>query len=215
MAASLDKDNENAAARYHLMIEIAITFAVSLFGLFLLFAFMVTGGGARGKDCAVKQRHPPVAGLSFVSVPHLGILFGEEDYRKLRTRPELKEVSKRFRRDRGRIVLMWLGELQRDLHILWEFRRFLVRNGLPVTFREEAGVVSAALAALLYLKIVRVTIFIFGPFALLGALKAARFLVETLSSRSAALRAHVPDLRKTEIEQRWSQHLQALGMTNR
>src|SRR5204862_5764924 len=92
-----------------------------------------------------------------------------------------------------------------------KFRRFLVRNGLLVSFREEAGVVFAALLALLYLKVVRVAVFIFGPFALHGALGNARLLVERLSTWGIAPLARVPAPRKAEIEQKWQQLL-AMGI---
>ena len=116
-----------------------------------------------------------------------------------------------FWRDRRRIVLLWLGELQKDVHTLWKFRRFLARNGLLVTFREEAGVVFAALLALLFLKVVRVAVFIFGPFVLHGALGNARLLVERLSTWGIAPLARVPAARKAEIEQEWQQLL-AMGI---
>jgi hypothetical protein len=159
-----------------------------------------------------KEVHTPIAGLSAVFLTPTDILLGDEDYRKLCTNPELKAVRQRFWRDRRRIVLMWVGELQRDIHILWKFRRFLVRNGLLVTFREEVAIVFEALLALLFSKVVRAVVFFFGPFVLHGALGSTRFLVEGLSTSVVAPLTRVPASRKAEIELRWIQQLPAMGM---
>lgn len=194
------------------MIQIAVTFLVSLCGLALLFVFFLGFGRGKVQDNTLKQAYPFVAGLSAVYGPHFDALFQKEDYRRLRMKPELKSVCESFRRDRRRIALMWLAELRSDVRILWEFRRFLVRDGLRVTFREEAGVASAALLALLCVTVVRIAVSIVGPFALVAALRNARCVVERLSNRDAALLAQVPSPRKVEIEQRWSRQLEALGV---
>lgn len=212
MAAPLDKDNEAARARDQLVTPIVVTFLVSLFGFALLFVFFLGFGQGKVQDNTLKQTYPPpVAGLS-VCGSHFDALFREEDYRKLRMKPELKSVCEAFRRDQRRIALMWLDELRRDVRILWEFRRFLVRDGLRVTFREEAGVVSAALLALIYVNAVRIAVSIVGPFVFVAGLKNARLVVERLSSLDIALLAHLPAPRKVEIEQRWARRLEALGV---
>ncbi len=194
------------------MVGIVLTFLVAALGLCLLFVFFLRHDGTVGKHPNDNQVHVPIAGLSAVFFPPFDFIVGNDDYRKLRTRPELKSVSEMFWRDRRRIVLMWLDELRKDVHILWKFRRFLVRYGLLVTFREEAGVVFAGLLALLYLKVVRAAVFIFGPFVLHGALGNARLLVERLSIWGERALARVPAARKAEIEQRWTQQLLAMGM---
>src|SRR5713226_7609927 len=119
------------------MVGIIVTFLVAVLGLCLLFVFCLRLDGTVSKHPHDNQSHVPVAGLSAVFLPSFDIIVGNDDYRKLRTRPELKSVREMFWRDRRRIVLMWLDELRKDVHILWKFRRFLVRNGLLVTFREE------------------------------------------------------------------------------
>ncbi len=182
------------------MVGIILTFLVAVFGLCLLFVFFLRHDGTP-KHPNDNQAHVPVAGLSAAFLPPFDIIVGNDDYRKLCTMPELKSVREMFWRDRRRIVL----------HILWEFRRFLVRNGLLVTFREEVRVIFTGLLALLYLKVVRAAVFIFGPFALHGALGNARLLVERLSIWGEGALARVPAARKAEIEQRWTQQLLAMG----
>jgi hypothetical protein len=151
-------------------------------------------------------------GLSAVRIEHFDILFNQRDYRKLSTRPELKPVHKRFRQNRRRIVLMWLRELQNDVHITWEFRRFLVRNGLRTTFRQEVNVLHAACSALLYLAIARACAFTLGPFALPGIFRNARGAVERLSGQGASLLDWLPEPKKTEIERKWAQRVLQLSV---
>ncbi len=188
------------------MAGIIVTFLAAFLGLCLLWLFSLqierTNQGG-----AAQQAHPSVPGLSAAFFPDPEILFRKDDYYKLLATPELKSVGAKLLQDRRRIVLMWLRELERDVRLLWEFRRFLVRNGLHVTLREEVGVASTGLLALIYLKLIRTAIFLFGPFALPGGLRNAKSLVQLLSSRGVVLFASVPAPRKTEIERKWAQHL--------
>ena len=150
-----------------------------------------------------------IAGLSAARAQSFQMLFGEADYTALRAKPELKLVSAKFRRDRRRIALLWLGELQRDVHVVWEFRRFLVRNGLSVTFREEAAIGGAACFALAYLNVARLIVFMFGPFALSGAVRSAKVPVERLSGRGAGLLSRAPDAMRVQLQRKWTQHVVA------
>lgn len=190
------------------MTQIGLTFALSILGLVLLFFFLwkVRDSGAQNQ-AVVSESLPPVAGLSAVSIPNLDVLLGSDDYGRLRSRPELRAISKKFLQDRRRIALMWLDGLQTDIRTLWEFRRFLVRNGLRVTLKEELAVASAALAALIYLEVARVAVFVVGPFALRGALRNAKSLLYLLSRRSVVPLSRATAASRAEIEKRWAQHL--------
>ena len=195
------------------MAGIIVTFLIAILGLTLLLVFSLRPDGASAaKGSTDNQIHLPVAGLSSAFFPPLDLLVGADDYRKLRAMPDLKPICKIFWRDRRRIVLLWSGELQKDVHMLWKFRRFLVRNGLPVTFREEASVAAIALLALLCLKVTQVTVFVFGPFALHRALRNAHFLVERLSVSGAAPLSRASATRKAEIERMWKQNILTMGV---
>lgn len=192
------------------MLGIILTFLAALLGLFLLLVF--TRERTAQEQSTDREAHVPIAGLSAAFLPPFDIIVGSDDYRRLLNTPELNSVCAMFRRDRRRIVLMWLDDLRKDVHILSQFRRFLVRNGLRVTFQEEASVVFRGLLALLYLSVVRAAVFAFGPFALQRALGNVRLLVEQLSSWGVAALSRMPDTRKAEIVHRWTEQLMALGI---
>lgn len=192
------------------MAGIIVTFLAAFLGLCFLWLFSLRVERTSKGDATLQQAHPSVPGLSATFSPDLEIFLRKDDYHKLLTTPELTSVAAKFLQDRRRIVLMWLGELEGDVRLLWEFRRFLVRNGLSVTLREEARVACTGFWALIYLRLIRAAIFLFGPFALPGALRNARSLVQLLASRGVVRLARVPASRKAEIERKWAQHLLVL-----
>lgn len=191
------------------MAGVIVTFVIAIVGLTLLLVLSYKGDG-RKRRADHGDAETSIAGLSGASLIPFDV-FGCDDYRKLRMKPELKPLRKQFWRDRRRIVLLWLGELEKDISTLWKFRRFVVRNGLPVTFREEVAALFAASIALLYLRFVSAGVFVFGPFALPEALKNAESLVRWLSHSFAAPLSRVSAPRKAEIERGWSQQLLATG----
>lgn len=150
-----------------------------------------------------------IAGLSSANVRDFDMLFDDRDYSMLRAEPGLKAVCVKYRRERRRIALLWLGGLQKDVRLVWEFRRFLVRNGLRVTFREEATIALAGCFALLYLAAMHGVVFTCGPFVLARTIRAARVPVERLSSQGAGLLARAPAPMRAQLRQRWSQHVLA------
>jgi hypothetical protein len=153
-----------------------------------------------------------IAGLSATNVRSFDMLFDDRDYRMLRAEPELKTVCAKFRRDRRRISLLWLGGLQKDVRLVWEFRRFLVRNGLRVTFREEAAIALAGCFALLYLAAMHGVVFTCGPFVLARTIRAARVPVERLSIQGAGLLARVPPPMRAQLAQQWTKHVWAWNL---
>jgi hypothetical protein len=190
------------------MVGLVITILIALALLFLFLVFFL----CRDKAPAYAgSRDRFIAGLSAVRIEHFDILFNRRDYRELSTRPELKRVHRRFRQNRRRIVLMWLRELQNDVHITWEFRRFLVRNGLRTNFRQEVNIFYAACSALFYLAIARASAFVLGPFTLPRVFRDARGAVERLSSQGAGLLDRLPAQRKAEVEMKWVQRVHLLS----
>jgi hypothetical protein len=185
------------------MLEIALTLVISVLCLFAFIFLFLAREQSRGENAHQADSHVP--GLTGVHFPHFDILLGHDDYRKLHARPELKPVRIKFRQDRRRIVLMWLRELQRDVSVLWEFRRFLVKNGLRVTFREELKTGFKTLCILVFLVNMRAMVSILGPFALRPGLRRVQIVVNRLSIQSLGLLSRATD--KERMEQMWSQHV--------
>jgi hypothetical protein len=200
--------SREAATELSVHIVITIFLSLAFLCLFLLlFLFFKPQSSPTRSEAEIG---PLIAGLSATYVPHFDVLFACEDYEKLKARHGLRPVSAKFRRDRRRIVLMWLSELQRDVRVVWEFRRFLVRNGLPVEFREELAIAFGAGLAVFYLKAARVLVLVSGPFVLSEVIQSARVPVERLSLRGASLLAHAPAPTRRQIEELWAQHLLVL-----
>jgi len=192
------------------MIEIIVACLIAFLCLVLVLVFFLTREVQTESGAA--PVHPPVAGLSGACLQHSDVLLGRDDYLQMRNRPELKPVRERFWRDRRRIVLIWVGELERDVQLLWEFRRFLVRNGLHVALQEEVGILFTASWALLYLKLTRIIVFSFGPYVLRSVIRNVKLPVEQLSSRGAGLMARVPAEMKTQVERGWAEQVLILDL---
>jgi len=203
----------NYARRSEAEIELSPLILIAVFSIFIvlsLFLFLVLF--LRPEE-PIEAREPEIrdtiAGLSASNFHSFDMLFGNRDYRALRSKKELKAVSAKYRREHRRVALLWLGELQRDVRVVWEFRRFLVRNGLQVTFREEAAIACEACFAITYLNVASLSVFMFGPFALSGAVQSAKVPVEHLSKRGAGLLARAPATMRAQLQKRWNQHVVA------
>lgn len=192
--------------------ELIILFSSIVFvclGLFLFLLLFLRPEQAPAETAS--EVRDTIAGLSAPRLQHFDTLLTDSDYRALSARPELKTLCAKYRSERRRIALLWLGELERDVRLVWEFRRFLVRNGLPVTFREELAIACAASLALFYLNTIRLNVLLLGPFVLPGALQTAKSPVVRLSRRGAGLLARAPADTRSQLQQKWTQHVLAWG----
>jgi hypothetical protein len=143
-------------------------------------------------------------GLSFKGAQQL---FDPTEYRLLRSTPELSQVAKSFRKERKALVLLWISLLQQDVKTLWRFRRFLVRSGVPATANEEAEIFGTAVLAIMCLNFLYVFVRLFGPFALSGATRGIRSLVEQLSCASALILERLPQSGWPEAQRHWQESL--------
>lgn len=189
------------------MVAVFSLFAFAWLCLFLLL-FLKSRRAPIPRDSEVRST---IAGLFAASACHIDALFSDTDYRNLSARPELKPLRIEIRADRRRIALLWLGRLQREVHIVWEFRRFLAANHFTVTVGEEVEIGCAACFALLYLRFAWILVFFCGPFALRGGLRRAGVPVQRLSSRAARLLAQAPAAVRTQLEQKWAKHVLTLN----
>jgi len=141
--------------------------------------------------------------LNGLSLAGARVLSDDSDYRALLSHPALRETARKLRRDRQRLFLQWMRMLRNDLKELYRFRRFLVRCGADVGWGEELKILGAFLLALSLLQSAAFIAWIAGPFALRGATRRARRLVETMSYAPALALSRIPQTGWTELERNW------------
>lgn len=187
------------------MIELIVAFLVALVSLCLV--LLVFGLPRRTTQSDVSPVCRSMAGIGGARSEEFDLIFHSDDYQLLNARPELRNLRSRFWRDRRRIALKWLLELRKDVHVAWTFRRFLVRNGLRVAFRDETGILVTALLGLGYLALARTAVFLSGPFLCVHLVRITAVRVERLSQRCDRLLYLLPGEKRIEIEKKWAQEM--------
>jgi len=187
---------------------------IAAFGslLFLvLIGFLFLSLGTRGAPRnSPPAELPSIAGVSTTNAQFLNIAFAASDFQALRTRPELKPVWEKLRRDRRRIALLSLSDLQSDVYLLWEFRRFLARHGLASNVREELAIGFESCFALVLLEAAKFVVFARGPFAFAGMFRSARNSVDRITRLGAGILARAPATQRTGLTQQWALHVSTL-----
>lgn len=191
------------------MIAVAVALLVALLCLsFILFAFW--GLMRRPVERPVPRYYQTLAERAAGRIEELDLIFFQNrDYDLLSARRELRSVRAKLWRERRKIALLCLADVQNDADVLWRFRRFLVRNGLPVTFQDEAGILVAFLLLLSCLLISRSSVFFCGPFFSLRVIRATAVANERFSHRCDRLVSRMPREKRLELEQKWSQEIPA------
>lgn len=191
------------------MLQIIIACLIA-FACLCVFVFALRNDVRAGTGLSAPPR-PHLEGLSASSDADSDLIFRAEDYRKLQTCRELKTVRQEFLRARRRIVVLWLKDLKRDVRVLWTFRRFLVSQGLHVTFREELAIAGLGCFAALYLNLATVVVFLAGPYRLARIPRRAKLPVELLAARGTSLLSSLPSETRLRVEQHWQEKISAVG----
>lgn len=186
----------------HVLVVAFVLVVVALLCAFLFFTF----SGAEHRAVPAQRAIKPSIGVASAS-GFERVMFTDRDFLKLRATAKLNGLSQQFRRDRLRIALLWLSELRGDVHGIREYRRFMVRNGLRVSFWDEIEIGFGACMALFWLGAARYMVFICGPFVFMGGIRMARVLVERLSIRAACLVSRAPLELRSRLEQRRTRYI--------
>jgi hypothetical protein len=174
---------------------------IGLFVSFLVLGFQRTSGHKPDSLAAnAVNQMVKLDGLSFSNPMRL---LDDAEYLTLRSHPRLHRVARRFRKERHELAILWVSLLLADLRTLWKFRQFLVRRGVPTKFPEELEIIQAYVFALILLNILRVSIWIGGPFMLSYMTRRADHLVEKMSNGAASVLGRVPQSGWAEIERSW------------
>jgi uncharacterized protein YjeT (DUF2065 family) len=175
------------------------------FGLFVCFLIMGIRCSPRTTpDSLVVSAVHRIVGLEGLSFAHFELLLEDSDYRMLRSLPALLGTAKQFRKDRGELAILWIGLLLKDLKNLWRFRRFLVRRGAPAGFTEEVKIGCTFVFSFFLLHALTFLIRCWGPFALPGATRQAKRMVETMCYAPARVLRRIPETGWAEIAQSWA-----------
>jgi hypothetical protein len=187
------------------MIELIFAFLIALGCLCLVFLVFGQLGETTHKDVSPVPRS--VAGVRRARRDEFALIFRAEDYSFLNARPDLRNLGSRLWRDRRRIALKWLLELRTDVHVAWTFRRFVVRNGLNVAFRDETVILLMSVLSLGSLALARSAVFLCGPFLFGHLIERTAVCVEGLSHRCDLLVCGLPGEKRAEIEKKWAQEM--------
>ena len=188
-----------------LHIAILVVVGMALFLVFLKLALQGPADTAPDSNAILAVRQ--MVHLHGLSFPNAQRFWDPSEFQMLRSTAELREVTTVFRKERQALALMWISLLLDDVHSLWRFRRFLVRNGVQAKLGEELQILQTAIGAVVFLNFLRVCVRVAGPFALAGAASRARRLVERMSYASAGVLDRMPRAGWADVERDWQKSL--------
>lgn len=138
--------------------------------------------------------------LRFKNFPRL---FSDSDYRSLRSEPRLVRSAELLRKDRRRLALRWLGALRSDVLALWRLRRLLTSYGISQGAGPELAMTVRALVILAAIAVIRVGVFVFGPFAFSGIAYKIRRYIETYTRSCRAALGRLPRNKFADFSAEW------------
>ena len=151
---------------------------------------------------AVRALHQFV-NLESLDFRHASALFDPADYYAIASDPNLAETAARYRQGIRLLALGWLKVQQRDLILLWRFRRLLTTYGAFDGMRSEAAIAGRALSILLFLAALRISVAIAGPFAFRATTSKAREFVHAFSLSCAIALGRIPTYQLSAVEDSW------------
>ena len=158
-------------------------------------------------DFASLHRLQEIVSLSGLDFGLADRLLDDSDYLLLRSREQLRPVAAQLRRDRQKIILLWLRYLREDVKSLWRFRRFLALHGVPVTAAEEVRIGAMTVCAIVFVDVMRMVVFVFGPVALPRFFGAATKQVRAICYLCTGFLSRVPAATLPKMQQMWAQEI--------
>lgn len=130
-------------------------------------------------------------------------LFSDSDYRSLRSEPRLIRSAEILRKDRRRLALQWLAALRADVLSLWRLRRFLTSYGISQGAGAEFLMTVSALTLLAAIAILRMGVFVLGPFAFSRIAYKVRRYIETYTRSCRAALGRLPRDKFPDFSNEW------------
>ncbi len=182
-----------------LVVLLLLGIAISIVGLIALRrsppALAENDEFARGLNELITLR-----GLSFKNFPRL---FADSDYRMLLADPRAAGLAEELRRDRRRIALQWLMALQKDVFCLWHLSRLLTKYGASRGVAEEFVTLVQAWAIVVSISLLRLLIFLFGPFGFSRGVSRLRHNAHAFSRSCGVALRRLPEGRWMEFLREW------------
>jgi len=185
-------------------------FLFILAGIVLLTTFLtlgLQGPLTRDVDASAVAAMGQMVGLKGASFVQGDRLLDDTEYQLLRSNPDLRQVAAQYRKNRRELALMWIDVLLKDLHALWLFRQFVIQRGGAPTKPgedEEWVILRSFVVAVILLNLVKVSVFILGPFALSRMACGARRPVDAVSRAAASALARIPSTGWSDLERAWT-----------
>jgi hypothetical protein len=151
---------------------------------------------------AVRTLHRFVS-LESLDFRHASALFDPTDYYAIASDPHLAETAAGYREGLRLLALDWLRIQQRDLILLWRFRRLLTSYGAFDGVRSEAAIACRALSILCFLAALRMSVAVAGPFAFRATTSKAREFVYAFSVSCAIALGRIPVYQLSAVEASW------------
>ena len=161
----------------------------------------------RDVDASAVAAMGQMVGLKGASFVQGDRLLDDTEYQLLRSNPDLRQVAAQYRKNRRELALMWIDVLLKDLHALWLFRQFVIQRGGAPTKPgedEEWVILRSFVVAVILLNLVKVSVFILGPFALSRMACGARRPVDAVSRAAASALARIPSTGWSDLERAWT-----------
>lgn len=138
--------------------------------------------------------------LPFKNFPRL---FSDSDYRCLRSDIRLGHAAERLRKDRRRLAMKWLADLRSDVLALWRLRRLLTTYGISQGGGAELAMTIRALTILVSIALLRIGVFVFGPFAFARVAYRVRRNIEKYSRSCRAALGRLPRNKFADFSAEW------------
>jgi hypothetical protein len=142
-------------------------------------------------------------GLPSLDFKHASALFDPADYKLIVSDPRLAQTAAQLREDRRHLALEWLKLLEKDIFLLWRFRRLLTVAGVFEGVQAEVATAGRVILIVLLIAGLRMSVAIAWPFAFSATASRARESVRSFSLYCATAVGRMPIYQLNALEQRW------------
>ncbi len=183
-----------------LLLMLAIGLSLLVFSLFVL----VRGSRANTANSAASDSElSNMLRLTSLEFDNAALLFADTDYRVFLSEPRLRPLARELWQDRKRIALAWLGECERDVVSMWRFRRFLTSQGASNGAREDLSAAFQLLGLMSLLAVLRVSVWLWGPYAFTRAVLRIRAHARKLRRSCARMLERLPREKWAQVAAEW------------